>query len=86
MFPDNANVATVVPLDKGKLDKNDISNFKPVSLSNTFSKFYERVIKDQFFLSMENYFRSIVSANRNNYSTQHVLTRLVEEWRERVSL
>ena len=56
VFPENAKVATVVPLDKGKSDKNDISNFRPVSLLNTFLKFYERVIKDQLVLSMENYF------------------------------
>ena len=47
VFPENAKVATVVPLDKGKPDKNDISNFRPVSLLNTFWKFYEEVIKDQ---------------------------------------
>ena len=32
VFSENAKVATVVPLDKGKPDKNDISNFRPVSL------------------------------------------------------
>ena len=79
--PANAKVATVVPLDKGKPDKNDISNFRPVSLLNTFSKFYEIVIKDQLVLSMENYFSPMVSAYRKNYSTQHVITRLIEEWR-----
>ena len=81
LFPDNAKVANVVPLDKGKLNKNYISNFRPVSLLNTFSKFYERVIKDQLVLSMENYFSSIVSAYRKKYSMQHVITRLLEEWR-----
>ena len=84
VFPENTKVATVVPLDKGKSDKNDISNFRPVSLLNTFSKFYERVIKDQLVLSMENYFLPMIFAYRKNYSTQHVITRLVEEWRERL--
>ena len=64
VFPENAKVAAVVPLDKGKPDKNAISNFRPVSLLNTFSKFYERVIKDQLVLSMENYFSHMVSAYR----------------------
>ena len=32
VFSENAKVATVVPLDKGKPDKNEISNFRPVSL------------------------------------------------------
>ena len=81
VFPENAKVATVVPLDKGKPDKNDISNFRPVSLLNTFSKFYEIVIKDQLVLSMENYFSPMVSAYRKNYSAQHVITGLKEEWR-----
>ena len=39
VFPENAKVTTAVPLDKGKPDKYDISNFWPVSLLNTFSKF-----------------------------------------------
>ena len=82
VFPKNAKVATVVPLDKEKPEKNDISNFRPVSLLNTFSKFYERVIKDQLVLSMENYFSPMVSAYRKNYSTQHVITCLEEEWRK----
>ena len=82
MFPENAKVATVVPLGKGKPDKNDITNFRPVSLLNTFSKFYERVIKDQLVLSMENNFSPMVSGYSKNYSTQHIITRLVEEWKE----
>ena len=82
LFTDSAKISTVVPLDKGKPDKNDISNFRPVSLLNTFSKFYERGIKDKFVLSMENYFLPMVSAYRKNYSSQHVITHLVEEWRE----
>ena len=33
---------------------------------------------------MENYFLPMIFAYRKNYSTQHVITRLVEEWRERL--
>ena len=61
--PENAKVAIVVPFDKGKSDKNDNSSFRPVSLLNTFSKFYEGVIKDQLVLSMENYFSPTVSGH-----------------------
>ena len=82
VFRKNAKVATAVPLDKGKPDKNDISNFRPVILLNTFSKFYERVIKHQLVLSMENYFSPITY--KKNYMTQHVITRLVEACRERL--
>ena len=30
VFPENTKVATFVPLDKGKSDKNHVSNFRPV--------------------------------------------------------
>ena len=81
MLPENAKV-TVVSLDKRKPDKSDISNSRSVSLLNRFSKFYERVIKDQLVRSMENYFSPMVSAYRKNYSTQHAITCPAEEWRE----
>ena len=42
VFQDNAKVGTVVSFEKGKPDKNDISNFREVSLLTTFSKTYER--------------------------------------------
>ena len=82
VFRKNAKVATAVPLDKGKPDKNDISNFRPVILLNIFSKFYERVIKHQLVLSMENYFSPMTY--KKNYRTQHVITRLAEACRERL--
>ena len=40
VFPDDAKIASVIPLDKGKPSKNEISNFRPVSILNT-SKIYE---------------------------------------------
>ena len=45
--PENAKTVSVIPLDKGKLNTNEISNFRPMSALNTFFKIYERVIKDQ---------------------------------------
>ena len=42
-FSDIAKVATVIPIDKKTDDKYDISNFRPVSLLNCFSKVYENV-------------------------------------------
>ena len=47
VFPENAKTASVIPLDKGNPNKNEMSNFRTVSVLNTFSKIYERVIKDQ---------------------------------------
>ena len=57
-----------------------MSNFRPVSVLNTFSKIYERVIKDQIICGMEKYFSPFLSAYRKNYSSQNILICLTEEW------
>ena len=53
-------MASVIPLGKGKPNKNEISNYRPVL--NTFSKFYEKVIKKQLVRFMEEYFLPLMSA------------------------
>ena len=79
-FPDWAKVATVVPIDK-KTDDISMSNFRPVSLLNCFSKIYENYINNYIVNSMSNYISPYVSAYRKGYNSQHVLIRLLEEWR-----
>ena len=51
IFPDNAKVACVKPLDKKTENKHSISNFRPVSILNTFSEIYQKFSKD--FLDFE---------------------------------
>ena len=41
--PDNTKVATVRPLYKKK-SRNELENYRPASLFNTFSKIYERYV------------------------------------------
>ena len=53
-------MASVIPLNKGKPNENEISNYRPVL--NTFSKFYEKVIKKQLVRFMEEYFLPLMSA------------------------
>ena len=62
IFPDLAKMAVVLPLDKGKPNKNDVSNFQPVSILSTFLKIYETVIKSQLLHGMENVFSPQISA------------------------
>ena len=59
-------------------------NFRPVSVLNTFSKIYERVIKHQIVCGMEKYFSPFLSAYRKNYSSQNILISLTEEWRKKL--
>ena len=82
IFPDAAKIAAVSPIDKGTDNKNSISNFRPVSVLSVFSKIFEAVIKNQLALYLENIFSPFLSAYRENYNTQHVLIRLVEEWKK----
>ena len=84
IFPDNAKIASVVPVDKGKPDKYDVLNYRPVSILNAFSKIYEKVIKNHLMSYFDKYFSPFISAYRKSYSTQQVLIRLLEEWRERL--
>ena len=81
-FPNNAKIASVVPIDKKTNDKYVISNFRPVSILNCFSKVYENVIKNELLKSMNVHLSPFLSAYRKNYNMQHVLLRLLEEWRE----
>ena len=46
IFPDSAKIASVISLDKGKPTKTEISNYRPVIVLNTFSKFYEKFLKN----------------------------------------
>ena len=63
-FPDRAKVAIVVPIDKKTDNKHTVSNFRPVSLLNCFSKIYENYIKSHIVNSMSNYISLYVSAYR----------------------
>ena len=62
IFPENAKVASVVPLDKGKPDKYDVLNYRPGSILNAFSKIYEKVIKNQLASYLDKYFSPFISA------------------------
>ena len=81
-FPNNAKIATVVPIDKKTDNKYVKSNFRPVSILNCFSKVYENVLKNELLKSMNVHLSPFISAYHKNFNMQHVLLRLLEEWRE----
>ena len=76
------NSATVVPIDKKSENKYTVSNFRPVNLINCFSKIYENYVKNHMVNFMSNYMSPYVSAYKKGYNSQHVLIRLLEEWRQ----
>ena len=81
-FPDDAKKAAVCPFDKGEPNRMVEWNFRPVSVLHTCSKIYEKVLKQQLKENLDNILSfSFIAAYRRAYSTQHVLIRLIEDWR-----
>ena len=56
IFPSNARVACIKPLDKKTEDKHCISNLHLVSSLNTFSKIYKKSAKNLLVSSIEEVF------------------------------
>ena len=79
--PDNTKVATVRPIYKKK-SRNELENCRPVSLLNAFSKIYERYIHNSITPFVNNFLSIFISACRKSYSSNHVLIRLIENWKQ----
>ncbi len=80
IFPSKAKIASILPLFKGD-DRLNKKNYRPVSILTTFSKVFETVLKNQIVPYLDKCMSIYLSAYRKNYSTQHVLIWLLEEWR-----
>ena len=80
MFPKNAKVASVTPIDKKTDDKNSLLTFCPISVLTWFSKVYGNILKTQLVEKMNYLFSPFISACRESHNTQSVLIRLIEEW------
>lgn len=78
IFRLGAQVATVITIVKKKHKKNCVSNVRPVSLSNCFSKVFWKIGS---FQKCNLFFPPYVSAYGKHYYKQYVLLRFLEEWR-----
>ena len=83
-FPDKGKRAAVCPLDKGEENRTAEKNFRPVSVLNTFSKIYEKVVKQQLIVYLDTTLSVFIGAYRKAYGTQHVLIRLLEDWKTKL--
>lgn len=73
LFSNEAKIGQVSPFDKQTPDKTSVLNFRPIFMLYT-SKKIGKVMKNYLMKSMD-------SAHRPPYSTQHVLLRLIDEWK-----
>ena len=80
-FSENAKHANVPPIYKKSVRTCKL-NYRPVSLLNIFSKVLERWTKDKMETFVNDILSMFISAYRKNYSSNHVLLRLLEEWKK----
>ena len=81
-FPENAKIASVKPIDKK--NRSDKNNYTPVSILNGFSKIYEHFINDKMLNHVNDILSDFVSAYRSKYSSNHMIMRLIQEWKEKL--
>ena len=62
MLPDNAKIACISPLDKHTDNKYSVTNFRPVSVLNTFPKIYEKIVRYFLITKIGQHFSPFVSA------------------------
>ena len=80
-FSNEAKVATVRPIYK-KESRDKIENYRPVSILSCFSKIYEKFLLEKFKLFIYTFLPKFIAAYRENYSSSHVLIRLIENWKQ----
>ena len=80
IFPNIEKDASVTPVFK-KEDRQIKTNYRPISVLNVFSKIFERFLLNQLLPFIDKMVSSLLSAYRSRYNTQHVLLRLIEQWR-----
>lgn len=79
-FPDELKVAKVIPLHKGG-DKNDLSNYRPISLLPVISKIFEKLIHKRFtaFLTKHRVIYEKQFGFRSQHSTMHALNTAITQ-------
>ena len=82
-FSENAKITSVKPIYK-KESRSDENNYRPVSILNCFSKIFERFINDKLLSHVNDTLSDFVSAYRSNYSSDHMILRVIEEWKEKL--
>ena len=80
-FPENAKTANVPPIYK-KDTRTLKTNYRPVSILNAFSKIFERFIQEKLEPFINTCLSSFISAYRKQYSSNHVILRMIETWKQ----
>ena len=79
-FPDPLKIVDVTAVFK-KGDKNDKTNYRPISVMKAFATVFERLLFKQLNNFIELKFSPLLCGFRKGHSTQHALINLLEDWR-----
>ena len=80
-YSEHAKTATVRPIFK-KEDRTKIKNYRPVNLLNIFLKIYDQFLHKNLTNQVDIFPSKVIFADRKFYSSNHVLIRLVENWKK----
>ena len=81
IFPSNLKVAKVIPIFKNKGEPTEFGNYRPISLLNVISKFFERVIYNQIYayFTNNNLFFNSQYGFRTKHSTEDAAIELIDQ-------
>ena len=80
VFPSSLQLAKVIPLYKNK-EKDDLNNYRPISLLSSISKVFEKVIHKRLynFLEHNEMLNPLQFGFRSKHSTIHAITKLTSD-------
>ena len=81
MFPERAKIALMLDQYTKKDKTEKIKNYWPVSVLSPFFKIYEKFIQESTTPFVDNFLSEFISAYRKAYSKNHVLLKLIEQWK-----
>ena len=87
IIPSDWKLASVAPVYKGKGDKFEKGNYRPISVIGYIAKVFEMQVQKQFlkYFVASNYISIDQSAYRQCQSTQTSLHRFIDDWPDNVS-
>ena len=79
-FPDQAKISSITPAYK-KGERTLKTNYRPISILPAVLKLLEKFMFKQMSNYFEQLFSEYLSGFRRGYGCQHVLMRLIENWK-----
>ena len=81
VFPDRLKLADISPIFKS-VDSMAKKNYRPVSILNSVSKLFEKLIQKQLNLFFDKKLSQYLCGYRKGNSTQYALLNLIESWKK----